>query len=335
MSPTSGQAASGQAGSGQAGRPPVIGTDASRDQPLVAIAFLITAGLGFTLLNATAKHLGQTVPVLQVAWGRYLFHFLFLPFYLGHGRIFTRAAWIGLVVPRVFWLQILRSAMLFGSTGFFFLSVRFITLAEATTVGFIEPLFLTAMSFFFLKEPVGPRRWIAVCVGFCGALVVVSPGLRLAAGANASDALHSLANPWLLLPLVTASFNATYGLLTRVVSRHDRPATTLAYSGVVGMIATSLALPFIWQPLGWSDWFYLLLLGLSGAFSHFMLIKAYSHASGAVLAPFSYLMLIWTVIVDLVWFGNWPLPTTWAGTAIIVATGLYVWHRERVRARPS
>lgn len=298
------------------------------DHPLRAITFLLAAGIGFTILNATAKHLAQTVPVLQVAWGRYLFHFLVLPLYLGRTGLTSRQAWLQLCRPRVLWLQLFRSAMLFGSTGLYFLSVKFITLAEATTIGFIEPLFVTAMSFLFLHELVGRRRWIAVCLGLCGAVVVVSPGLH-----GSGQQWLSLANPWLLLPLLTASFNATYTVMTRVVAAHDQPVTTLAFSGLVGMIGCSLALPWIWQPLGWSGWGYMLLLGLSGAFSHFMAIKAYSYASGAVLAPFSYVMLIWTVLIDLVWFGNWPRNTTWIGSTIIVGTGLYVWHRERMRAR--
>jgi drug/metabolite transporter (DMT)-like permease len=297
------------------------------DQPLRAIAFLLAAGIGFTVLNATAKHLAQHVPVLQIAWGRYLFHFLVLPLYLGRAALTSRRAWIPLVRPQALWQQLFRSAMLFGSTGLYFLSVRFITLAEATTIGFIEPLFVTAMSFLFLHEAVGRRRWIAVSIGLCGAVIVVSPGLHGTGGG-----WRTMANPWLLLPLLTASFNATYTVMTRVVAAHDQAVTTLAFSGVVGMIGCSLMLPWIWQPLSWVDWGYLLILGLSGAFSHFMAIKAYSHASGAVLAPFSYVMLIWTVLIDLIWFGNWPRPTTWIGSAIIVATGLYVWHRERRRA---
>jgi drug/metabolite transporter (DMT)-like permease len=303
---------------------------ARRDHPVQAIAYLIIAGIGFTLLNATAKHLAQSLPVLQIAWGRYLFHFLVLPLYLGRAGLTSRKGWLTLIKSQAPWLQLCRSAMLFGSTALFFLSVRFITLAEATTVGFIEPLFVTAMSFLFLQEFVGRRRWIAVCIGLCGAVIVVSPGLQ-----RSGAGLHNLANPWLLLPLVTAGFNATYNLLTRVVAAHDQSVTTLAYSGVIGMISTSIALPWIWQPLSGSDWLHLLVLGLSGAFSHFMLIKAYSHASGAVIAPFSYVMLIWTVLIDLIWFGNWPQPTTWVGSAIIVATGLYVWHRERLRARQA
>jgi len=301
-----------------------------QDQPLRAIAFLIAAGIGFTLLNATAKHLAQHVPILQIAWGRYLFHFLVLPLYLGRDALAGWRAWIPLVRPRALWLQLFRSAMLFGSTGLYFLSVRFITLAEATTIGFIEPLFVTAMSFLFLHEPVGRRRWSAVCIGLAGALIVVSPGLW--GNSPAGGGWMAVANPWLLLPLLTASFNATYTVMTRVVAAHDRAVTTLAFSGVIGMIGCSLALPWIWQPLSWVDWGYLLILGLSGAFSHFMAIKAYSYASGAVLAPFSYVMLIWTVLIDLIWFGNWPRTTTWTGSAIIVVTGLYVWHRERRRA---
>lgn len=304
-----------------------------QDQPLRAIAFLIAAGLGFTLLNATAKHLAQTVPVLEVAWGRYLFHFLVLPLYLGRAGFINADAWRQLFRARAPWLQLFRSAMLLGSTGLYFLSVKFITLAEATTIGFIEPLLVTAMSFLFLHEAVGRRRWIAVSIGLCGALIVVSPALQGTGPHGQNGGWLALANPWLLLPVITASFNATYSFMTRVVAAHDKAITTLAFSGVVGMVGTTIALPWIWQPLGWVDWWYLLILGLSGAFSHFMAIKAYSYASGAVLAPFSYVMLVWTVLIDLIWFGNWPRSTTWIGSAIIVATGIYVWHRERVRSR--
>ena len=124
------------------------------------ILFMLAAGLTFVLMDAGGKHMTQSLPVMEVVWGRYLFHLLALPLFLGGARMrdALRSARPG--------LQILRSWLLLGSTFFFFLAIKYIPLADATAIGFVGPLFLTALSVPLLGEHVGIRRWTAVSIGF-------------------------------------------------------------------------------------------------------------------------------------------------------------------------
>ena len=293
------------------------------EKTLRGILFLLGSGLVFTFLDSLAKETALVLPVLQVAWGRYVFHFLFLPFY--GERPFARASWSVAGWRRIFatrhpWLQIIRSLLLLGATLFFFAAVHLAPLADATAVAFLEPLLITALAHIFLKERVGPRRWAAVIVGLVGVLVVIRPGI---------GTVH-----WGVLPaLGSAVCGSVYSTLTRVVSRADSAATSLAYAGIAGVIGLSLVMPFVWQPVDGLLWLMFFGLGISGGLGHFLMIKAFGAAPGGTLAPFIYVQILWIVIVGWLWFGDWPVPTTWIGIALIVGSGLYALHRERVRAR--
>ena len=119
----------------------------------------------------------------------------------------------------------------------------------------------------------------------------------------------------------------------RIVARHDSNAASLFYSALVGCLGLSLAMPFIWQAPSWDQWLLLAALGFTGGLAHTLVIRAFSFASASIVAPFIYLQLLWAIVIGFFWFGNWPVLTTWIGAAIIIATGLYTAHRERVRAR--
>lgn len=293
------------------------------DAPFRGILFLLGSGLVFTFLDSLAKETALILPVLQVAWGRYLFHFIFLPFY--GDRPFDRSSWSAGGWKRLFatqhpWLQIIRSFLLLAATLFFFGAVHYVPLADAGAVAFLEPLLITALAHFFLGEKVGLRRWAAVAVGFIGVLVVVRPGFGMA---------H-----WgVLLALGSAACGSVYSTLTRVVSRDDSAATSLAYSGISGVVGLSLVMPFVWQPADGMVWLMFFGLGITGGLGHFLMIKAFSVAPGGTLAPFIYVQILWMVIVGWIWFGDWPVTSTWIGIALIVGSGLYALHRERVRAR--
>jgi drug/metabolite transporter (DMT)-like permease len=293
------------------------------DAPFRGILFLLGSGFVFTFLDALAKETALILPVLQVAWGRYVFHFIFLPFY--GDRPFARASWSPDGWRRLFatrhpWLQILRSLLLLSATLFFFGAVHYVPLADAGAVAFLEPLLITALAHFFLGEKVGLRRWLAVAVGFIGVLVVVRPGFGMA---------H-----WgVLLALGSATCGSVYSVLTRVVSRDDSAATSLAFSGIAGVVGLSLAMPFVWQPADVTVWLMFFGLGITGGLGHFLMIKAFGAAPSGTLAPFIYVQILWMVMVGWVWFGDWPVASTWIGIALIVGSGLYALHRERVRAR--
>jgi drug/metabolite transporter (DMT)-like permease len=267
-------------------------------------------------MDATAKHLTQTYPVFEVSWGRYLFHLLTLPLFLG-GQRFTgalRSARPG--------LQLVRSGLLLGATIFFFLAVQHIPLAEATAIGFVSPLLLTALSVPLLGEKVGIRRWVAVLIGLASVLIIIRPGFA---------AMHWAA----LLPLATAACFSLYQIATRILSRSDSAATTYVYSAVVGMVATSIIAPFEWVSPDLAGWIGLALLGLIGGLSHFLMIRAFSQAPASLLAPFAYAQLIWATIIGLLWFGDFPDFWTLLGAVIITASGIYVVYRERVVARAA
>jgi drug/metabolite transporter (DMT)-like permease len=279
----------------------------TKDNHLRGILFLLGSGIVFTILDSLAKETSTFIPVLQVAWGRYVFHVVFLPFYaerpVGH-----------------IWLQLARSLLLLGATLFFFGAVSYVPLAEAQAVAFIEPLLITAIAHFFLAERVGVRRWLAIAVGFVGVLVVIRPGFGM---------MH-----WgMLLSLGSAGCGSIYATLTRIVSRNDSAGTSLAYSGIAGFVGLTLAMPFIWEPASGTVWILFFALGISGGLGHYLMIKAFAAAPGGTLAPFIYVQMLWMVIIGFIWFRDWPAITTWIGIALIVGSGLYALHRERIRAR--
>jgi drug/metabolite transporter (DMT)-like permease len=128
---------------------------------------------------------------------------------------------------------------------------------------------------------------------------------------------------------------ALYQILTRIVSRDVPPMTTLFYTALVGVIGLSLIGPFYWttpDPLGWALFALVALLGASG---HFLLIKALQLAPASVLQPYSYTLLIWATVVGFAVFGNLPDLATVLGAAVIAASGIYTFARERLRQRNS
>jgi drug/metabolite transporter (DMT)-like permease len=281
-------------------------------QIMTGIFLILGAGFLFTVMDATAKHLAQTYPIVEVAWGRYLFATLSLPL------ILYRFGGLAAIRSRRLGLQLLRSFFLLCSTVIFWLAVKFIPLADGTAISFVGPLMLTALSVPFLKEKVGPRRWAAVLIGFGASLVIIRPG-------------WGMAQPAALLPLLSSAAFAGYAICTRLLSRSDAWTTTLIWSSLLGLILLSLWAPFDWRSPDLAGWLTLAFLGAIGSLSHLLLILAYARAPASTLAPLSYVQLIWSTGIGLVWFGNFPDAWTLAGGAIIAASGLYVIHRERLR----
>jgi drug/metabolite transporter (DMT)-like permease len=310
------------------------------DRPLFGILCLVTAGFVFSFFNAIVKHLSTNgMPVMEVAWGRYVFHLVFAIVYAGVARHVERPSslggssatdwlkpadwlrpWRDMLLARKPGLQFLRSLLMLATTLLFFLAVSHIDLASATAVAFVEPMVITMLSPFLLKEKVGRRRWAAVAIGFIGVLIVIRPGFGMV----------SLA---ILLPVLSASTGATYNVLTRIAARYDSNATSLFYAASVGCLVLSCFMPFIWQAPSVKEWLLLAALGLSGGLAHTLVIRAFSYASASIIAPFIYLQLVWATAIGYVWFDMLPAATTWIGGAVIIATGIYTAHRERIRAK--
>ena len=293
------------------------------DSYLKGILLLLWSGVVFTFADSLAKTATLTLPVLQVAWGRYLFGFALLPAF--GERPLARTSWsiygwVRVLRTRHFGLQITRSVLLLVVTVAYFGAIHYVPLADAAAVAFLEPLLIMALAHVFLNERVGLRRWLSVVVGLVGVLVVIRPGFGM---------IH-----WgILLAALTAVCAAAYVVLTRVCSRYDSAATSLAYSSLAGIIGLSIVMPFLWQPADPIHWLMFLGLGVAGNYGHLLVIRAFAATPGATLAPFLYVQMLWIVAAGWFWFGDWPIWSTWAGIALIVGSGLYSLHREQVRAR--
>jgi drug/metabolite transporter (DMT)-like permease len=275
---------------------------------------LMCAGVGvFPLMNAAVKLLTARYPVLEITWARFTGHLIvmlivFLPQY-GRRLIATRRPLI----------QLARSFLMLVSNGVFVLAIGKVPLATASAIGFTSPLIVTALSVPLLREQVGWRRWSAVVVGFAGALLIIRPG-------------QTLADPAVLLLLLSSGAYALYQIATRWVMAHDSPATGIIFAALIGSLGTTTALPFIFvMPQSLFDLALFVSLGCLGGLGHFLVIKAFQAAPASVIAPLGYIELLGTAVLGYLIFGNFPDALTWVGALIIVASGLYIAMRERKR----
>jgi len=292
--------------------------DASHERVsrLTGIALMCGAVACFAMLDTTAKYLNLYMSTLQVVWARYTGAFLF-PFIVSNP--WTRP---GLTRTNRPALQIARSVLLLASTLCNFLALRYLQLAEAIALVFSTPFFVAALSGPMLGEWVHWRRWTAITVGFLGVLVVTRPG----AGSF---------QPAALLSLTAALCYAVYSITTRILARTDSNETTLFYSNIVGALALLPVVPFVWTTP--SDPLVITLMvatGAMGSFGHYLLIAAHRLAPAAVLSPFIYTEIVLVTAAGFLVFGDVPNRFTLTGAAIVVASGLYILHRERaVRAK--
>ena len=212
-------------------------------------------------------------------------------------------------------IQILRSLFLFLSTVFFFYAISEISLPEALTLAFISPIIATILSAIILKEKVGPRRWLAVIMGFVGVLFVIRPGfneINLATVAAVGAGVCY----------------AFYIISTRKLSSIDSPLMTLIFTGLSGAIVISLIIPFFWTWPSLSQWLLLISLAAIGTLAHFLLILSLNYAEASKLAPLAYSEIIMNVIIGYYFFGDFPNQWIWIGLSIIIASGVYISLRE-------
>ena len=264
----------------------------------------------FVVMDSIVKYANQTYEPLQVVWARYFFHMLLMTLVLAPK---LRMSLVRTAKPK---LQIFRSMLLLGATVCFFTALKFVPLADAGAMGSSSPLFVTVLSVLILGEKVSVRRWTAVIVGFCGALIILRPGL-------------GIVHPAMFLVVCMSIFYASYQIATRKLAGVDSSYTTIFYTALVGTIVMSAVAPFFWVAPDLFGWGMLALIGLIGGVSHFLIILAFTYTSASTAAPFSYTQLLWTAIFGYFAFGDLPDEYTILGAIIIVGSGLYILYRER------
>jgi len=267
----------------------------------------------FTVLDTTAKWLGQSLSAVEVAWARYAGQFVLSLLILNPWT--TPGVWR---TKRPL-LQLVRSLLLLITTVTNFFALQYLQLDQTMSIIFSVPFFVALFAGPLLGEWIGPRRWIAIMVGFAGILVIVRP---------TTHGLH----PAVIASLFGALSYAFYNVCTRLLAATDSTATTMFYSSFIGAGLLSIALPWFWsvprEPLVISN---MALMGIYGGLGHLLLVMAHRRAPAAVLSPFLYSQIIWMILAGWLMFGQVPNQWTLIGSGIVIASGLYLLSRERTR----
>ena len=295
-------------------RPPRHLATAGHGNPAVGLGLMASAMLVLPGMDAIAKLLSAHLHAIEIVWGRYVFQVaLMLPIVLavlGPRRL----------MPARPGLQVLRGLLLVASAVCFFSSLRYLPLADALAIFFVNPFIVTALSPVLLGEPVGIWRWSAVVAGFAGALLIIRPGADILGGGAP-------------LAFAGASLYALSLIVTRRVAAHDGALLTTLVTGLVGVAATSMALPALWVMPEPAEWGMLAAAGAIAGFGQASVALAFRHAPAAVLAPIGYLEIASGTMLGFWLWGDLPTPLTWAGIAVIVASGLVIVWRETRKGR--
>lgn len=284
------------------------------ERTFLGIAMALAAMFLFSGMDGLSKYLTADYHPLEIAAMRQVFAVLaLLPFVI--------RAPLALRISRPL-LQVGRGLCMFSSSILFIVGLAHLPIAEASAIGFVSPLLITALSIPLLGEKVGLRRWAAVIVGFGGVMIVVRPGT-------------AAFDPAALYPLASAAAWAVGLILTRIMRNSDQVLTTIFYSSIVGLVVGGAVLPLVWRTPDMTGLALMAAMGLLGAVSQTLLIAAFARAPASILAPFSYSQMLWATLIGYFVFATIPDAVTWTGTAILIASGIYTLHRERIVAQRS
>ena len=274
---------------------------------------MLVAVAAFSLMDAGLKQLAAGYPPLQVASLRGAAS---LPFVLAWTLATGGVASLRI---RRWPLHLLRGAIGVGMMASFVYALRTLPLSTAYSIFFVAPLAITALSVPLLGEKVGPRRWTAIAIGLVGVLVLLRPS---------GEGLVSLAA---LAVLAAALGYALSAITVQVLARTDSVQSIMFWLLVmIAAGAGALAWPD-WVPVRAADGWLIAGVGIAGALGQYAITEAFRIGEASAIAPLEYTALVWGVLLDLGLWGVLPDAVTWLGAAIIVASGLYLLRRERIR----
>jgi drug/metabolite transporter (DMT)-like permease len=279
---------------------------------------MIATTVVFAVQDGISRHLGSQYPVTMVVMVRFWFFAIFVMALAARSEGGLKTA----VQSHYPWVQVARGVILVAEIAIMLVAFVKLGLIEAHAVFTCYPLLIAALSGPILGEKVGWRRWSAILVGFFGVIIILEPGF-------------GVFSPWALVPLLSATMFAVYGLLTRYVARKDSASVSFFYTGAVGAVAMT---PFglmnwVWMSPG--DWGWMAVLCCTAAGSHWLLIKSYAVAEASAIQPFAYLQLVWASAIGLFIFGETLRVNVAIGAGIVVAAGVFTLWRQRVREKAA
>ena len=294
---------------------PVASAEPPRaDRTLLGIGLMIAGFMFFSLTDTIAKFLTQDFQPIQIAWFRQLG-------LLSAGLWFLLTKGPAVLSTRHPVLQIVRGMLAALSASGFIFAVSYVPLPDATAVSFVAPFAVTIIAALALRETVGFRRWTALTIGFIGTLIVIRPGLGV---------LH----PAIFVVLGAATLFALRQILSRVLGPTDATATTITYTAISSVLLLTIPMAFVWKtPESNGQMLLILLLACSAGLGELLIIRALELAQAAIVAPLQYSMIVWSTGLSWLVFSQLPDHWTLLGAAIIIASGLYTLHRERLAAQ--
>ena len=279
---------------------------------------ILLMALGFALFavaDTIAKVLLEYYPPVQVVFIR------MLGLFWGVNLIMLyNLKWVG--KTHNLSKQLLRGFAQAGSAVSFLVGLRTIAIADATSIAFVAPLFVIILSYFILKEPIGIRRWLAVIIGFSGTLIIIRPGFEII-------------NLGHIFIIIAALLFALRQIISRLIASTDDPLTTAFFTAYTSVFIFVLIQPWVWTPITDKNHIFLFLVFASFAgIAEFLVIKSLQIAHAVVVSPIQYTLLIWVTIFGFFIWGILPDVWTFLGAGVIIATGLYSLHRERLKKSP-
>jgi drug/metabolite transporter (DMT)-like permease len=283
-------------------------------QPVRALLYMALAGFSLTLLDVGVKWLTTDYTPPQIAFLRYM---------IGIGFAIAIASQAGgvrtLKTKRPFG-HLLRSALNLATMLTFYYALARLPLADAIAIGYAGPLFMTVLSVPLLKERVGPRRWVAVLLGFAGVVVILRPS-------------HAGFDTGSLLALSSAFLYALTLITSRQLSATESSHTMLFYYSASVLVAMGATMPWRWVTPRWEDVWIIVLVGISGSVGQYALTQAFRYGEVSLLAPMDYATLLWATIFGFLVWNELPDLAVVVGAAIIIASTLYIVHRETRQKR--
>lgn len=278
-----------------------------------AILLTIFTIIVFGIQDVLSKTLVQTYSPFQVTMMRYWGFALFALF-----LVLRQAPLKQALHSRVPVWQVVRGSLLIVEIWFFALALQSVPLGELQAISLVYPLLVTLFAIPILGEKVGVFRFVAVGIGFAGAMVIVRPGgLPLGWG--------------VLFALISSTLYSIYIVITRKVSQYDSAATSMAYTGLMGLLLSTAVGVFFWQPMAWSDFAIVVTIMVTSCLGHGLMVFALSMAPASTVQPFNYFSLPWAILLSALVFGHWIDGISLIGAMIIVGAGLVVMARERMR----
>jgi drug/metabolite transporter (DMT)-like permease len=276
-----------------------------KSKEAAGILFAILAYMSFSLLDATQKTLVIYYSVFQLLLIKYFFVLLLS---LIESK---RKKNINFYKSKNIKMQILRSILSVLESGFFVLSFKYLSLADAHSVGSLAPVIVVALSAVILRERVSTKTWLAIFIGFIGVLIILRP-------------TSSIFDPKALLPLVAAFALGLYQVITKKVSEYDPTEVSLFYTSVVGIIIMSLLASSFWKPIDLSSYIFFLAIGVFFSLGIYLQIIALSKARASIIQPFHYTLIFWAIILGYIFYDDIPDFFTLIGALVITISGIFV-----------